>query len=226
MIVPRSHKRLNDLLLSNDLDVLLSVISVLQRQAATYGSQIPIDHAVFRQLRTRLATFARGSESLRSHGFSLKTLASSTLPTTPDDIGQFSVSFYQTQTEGDSAPKSGPTSLAFDAASSTVHDDIAEAAENNHMSVEDQLEAHVKARWIESLRDGESRQKLLAIRLTALAALCKSLSAANLAHPQGSSPKTTLRHTCPITSRTSSAKLSICSTPASQRSSRLLRSPP
>ena len=166
-------QRLNALLLTNDLDVLLSVVGILQRQAATYGHTIPIERALLKKIRARLLVLARGSDSLRTKGFDLKTLASSSTPNVPDDIGQFSVTFYPVQKESDTSPKSGQTILQFDASTPTIQDEIAEAAEKNHMSTDDQLEALVKARWILSLNDEAERQKLLAIRLTALATLCE-----------------------------------------------------
>ena len=169
-------QRLNALLLTNDLDVLLSVVSILQRQAATYGHTIPIDRELLKKIRARLVILARGSDSLRANGFDLKTLASSSTPNVPDDIGHFSVTFYPVQQESDTLTRTGQTTLQFEASAPSIQDEIVEAAEKNHMSTDDQLEALVKARWILSLNDEGERQKLLAIRLTALATLCESES--------------------------------------------------
>lgn len=170
------EQRLCDLLLTNDLDVLHATLSLLLRPLQQYASLAPMEKSIARDISARLVTLARGSDGLRSHNLDLKTLASEEEITRPEGINQLPVSFYPTQIDGKS-PKLGPTTLTMELENSTVSgssDQVMAIAEANHMSVNDQLETLNKARWIASLNDVESRRKLLASRLVAIAALCKS----------------------------------------------------
>lgn len=149
-----------------------------------YASLAPMDKPIAQKIQARLVVLARGSDTLRTHNFDLKTIASFEEIPRPEGINQLPISFYPTQIE--KSPKLGPTTLTLDlqdASVSGIPDQVMAVAEANHMSAEDQFETLNKARWIASLPNVTDRHKLLACRLVAIAALCK-LPLEVCAHPR------------------------------------------
>ena len=160
-------------MLTNDLDVLHATLSLLMRPAQTYAHQMPIEKSLNKTLKARLITLAKGSDVLRANGLNLRALSASGEIPPPEGLGPFQVTFYPTQQPDDRPVGSGSSQITIDPFTDKVQEHISEEAEKNFMSVEDQLETHNKVRWILSLKDEQERQHLVAIRLLAIAELCK-----------------------------------------------------
>ncbi|WVQ77455.1 hypothetical protein IAR50_007141 [Cryptococcus sp. DSM 104548] len=91
-----SYDRLSDLLLTNDLDVLQSVIFVLLRPAQQYAITTPLEPAQRQAILHRLVVLSRGWESLVHSGINLTSLASDQEIEIPEALRHIKATFYPT----------------------------------------------------------------------------------------------------------------------------------
>ncbi|WVQ94836.1 hypothetical protein IAU59_001919 [Kwoniella sp. CBS 9459] len=178
-------RRLCDLLLTSDLDVLYSTIFVLLRPSQQYANTTPFDSAQRHAALHRLLTLSRGWERLTSSGTDLTALATTQVEL-PADLAEVSVQYYPSSSSSEpSSSTPAPTSAtprrpAKPRGASTLDlgnvttwsnsaDQLASQAEAAQVPLDDQYVALNKVRLARAVTDLELRQKLLSIRLLALA---------------------------------------------------------
>jgi hypothetical protein len=162
------------LLLTNDSDVLRASLNLLLRLIQQYGSTIPVEKPLLRNIKSRLTVLARGSESIRSNNIELKTLASADTIAAPEGASRIPISFYPTQ--ADKASKTGSSTITFELQGSpaqSVVDQVLAATEGSYMGVEDQFDLLNRARWVAALGEPKERHKMVACRLLSISILCE-----------------------------------------------------
>jgi len=190
LIATADLQHIYNLLLTTDLDILESALSVLLRPAQQYTSQTPFEPGQGPRLSHRLLTLARGWEKFHSRGLDLATLASANEVHLPDDLRQVQIQFYpaleaqsrQTsssqpdwspQTQPRNVLANGPVTLDLGDMVKTYEGDLRDRltilAEENTMPADDQLVALNKLRLLVMVKDREKRRQLLTIRLLASA---------------------------------------------------------
>ena len=183
-------QRLQDLLFTSDLDVLQATILVLLRPAQQYGSQTPYESATGAKIRQRLAVLARGWDKLRSRGFDMATLASSSALTLDDDFFTLTTPYYPASQPPPASPVSPSKSKSVKTpkrSSSITNDNkldlgdvretmlpdladrLAMLSDTHNISLDDQMTIMNQVRVALSTRDRKVRAKLLSIRLLAIA---------------------------------------------------------
>lgn len=102
--LPRTSQRLNNLLFSSDLDIVILALNVLLRPAQQYSAQASVSHAL--SISTpRLQSLAKRWPYLREHGVGLVDLArlngSPEVDGLPAEAREVNFSFYKTETGTD-----------------------------------------------------------------------------------------------------------------------------
>lgn len=86
---------MNDLLLTNDPDVLQAALFVLQRSLQQYGTQLPVTPELAQSIRARLLALSKGWDRFSLADLDLEKLASETGKLEiPDDVAQLKLQFY------------------------------------------------------------------------------------------------------------------------------------
>lgn len=114
----------NDLLLTNDPDVLQAALFVLQRSLQQYGTQLPVTPELAQSIRARLLALSKGWDRFSLADLDLEKLASSTEQLEiPDDVAQLKLQFYPPAgVAGAVASPAKPILPAGSAAASAVQD--------------------------------------------------------------------------------------------------------
>lgn len=85
----------NDLLLTNDSEVLHGALFVFLRSLQQYGTQLPVTPELAQSIRARLLALSRGWDRFSLAGLDLAELASTTEKLeVPDDVAQLKLQFY------------------------------------------------------------------------------------------------------------------------------------
>lgn len=151
-----------DLLLTTDLDVLLSTTLLLLRPTQQYGTGIPVEGELSTRLTNRMLTLTRGWEQFQDAGFDAVQLAS--LDTITPTSTTISLQYYPVE-----GSRTAISSLDLDSSDLHTPDQIAEVAERLEIPVDDQLTLLHRARVLTTLQDKSTRRTLLTIRYLALA---------------------------------------------------------
>jgi E3 ubiquitin-protein ligase HUWE1 len=153
---------LADLLLTTDLDVLLSTIILLLRPTQQYGTGIPVEGELGTRLANRVLTLTRGWEQFQEAGLDAVQLAS--LETVTASSTKVNLQYYPEE-----GSRSSISSLELDSSELETPDQIAEVAERHRIPVDDQLTLLHRARILTTLQNRSTRRTLLAIRFLAVA---------------------------------------------------------
>ncbi|KAJ6586954.1 hypothetical protein DFH09DRAFT_1359428 [Mycena vulgaris] len=193
-----SYDRLNSLLFTPDLDVLILALNLLLRPSQQYSAQPSVSHAL--NISTpRLQSLAKRWPHLREYGVSLVDLSSpqgsATVDALPVEAREVHFSFYRTDERGRNdqdimdtdtdAPQSSPRKASTNAASNAVSIHIDTAALQSKSDVDiladiidkysvpetEKFELMCRTRAATVLKHGNSaeREKLVVVRLLAIA---------------------------------------------------------
>lgn len=183
-------QRLNSLLLTTDLDILISAESLLLRPAYQYSAQPSVTQTLNISV-PRLQTLVKRWPHIRESGLGLLDLVhpahEAKLDSLPSTSREVDFQFYHAQTSpGEPSPSASDPSPASDAldqmapvriqlTEQTLRDKsdveiISEAAETHSMSMDDKFELLSRLRVARALRPGalQARQQLLVARLLAI----------------------------------------------------------
>ncbi|KAF7288667.1 hypothetical protein HMN09_01372700 [Mycena chlorophos] len=194
-----SYDRLNSLLFTPDLDVLILALNLLLRPSQQYSAQPSVTHAL--SISTpRLQSLAKRWPHMREYGVSLVDLASpqgvSTVDALPSDARQVNFSFYRTtqdsrsdsdKMETDTEPPASsprkPTLAASPSNAVSIHldnaalesksqvDVLADVVDKYAVPEADKFELMCRIRSALVLKRGNEaeREKLVVVRLLAIA---------------------------------------------------------
>ncbi|KAJ8696871.1 E3 ubiquitin-protein ligase tom1 [Pleurotus ostreatus] len=182
-----SYDRLNQLLCTEDLDILILALNLLLRPAQQYSNQPSVIQAL--NISTpRLQSLCKRWPQLRDFGVSLVDLVSpsgnAAIDSLPREAGRVNFSFYRTaaptsadqdkKMETDAAPNRGPTVVQIDeqtVESKPVMHILKEAIETYSIPEKEKFELMCRIRAAKALVKGNSveREKYVTVRLLAIA---------------------------------------------------------
>ncbi|KAH8119411.1 hypothetical protein DFH11DRAFT_1782299 [Phellopilus nigrolimitatus] len=192
-----SYDRLNSLLFTSNLDVLVASLLLLLRPSQQYSSQPALSHSLHIST-SRLESLAKAAPSLREHGIEMLDLVSSKgdkrVESLPQEASEVNFTFYRKgdeQTEKDkvgqasgisesssrpqqSTPSSAPQNVHLGPlaqSSRSAIDIFADAVKSHQVPDNEKYELLCRVRISRALGAGrqEERQKLVIARLLAIA---------------------------------------------------------
>ncbi|EJD02952.1 uncharacterized protein FOMMEDRAFT_107991 [Fomitiporia mediterranea MF3/22] len=192
-----SYDRLNSLLFSSDLDVLVATLLLLLRPSQQYSSQPALSHSLHIST-SRLESLAKTSPMLREHAIEMIDLVSTKggkrLRDLPQEASEVNFTFYSRDASSSEKPKESEDSGIFESSSRpqpaaqssaphTVHlgplaqssrsaiEIFADAVKSHQVPDSERYELLCRVRFAQALGAGreEIRQKLVIARLLAIA---------------------------------------------------------
>ncbi|KZS98333.1 hypothetical protein SISNIDRAFT_546300 [Sistotremastrum niveocremeum HHB9708] len=173
-----SYDRLNCLLYTSDLDILLSVLQLILRPAQQYSAQ-PTVSAALKISTSRLQALAKRWPGLREQGIELADLVSQSpakiaeVEALASQINEVNFTFYRANATVGATPNAGPVSLnlrPFLHLSKDASSIAAEISSTANVPEEERFELLCRIRTSQALAPAkkDERVKLVIIRLLAL----------------------------------------------------------